>query len=106
LSAVSLVVLPMAILVAGVLLQCLLASALTARAKGWLAFASGLGSFAAILAIWPKILAGKVIDVTLAHWDGPAQLAFHVDGLSFLFAVMGAGIGTAVLFYAVAYMEE
>jgi len=106
LSPVSLVVLPMAILVAGVLLQCLLASALTARAKGWLAFASGLGSFAAILAIWPKILAGKVIDVTLAHWDGPAQLAFHVDGLSFLFAVMGAGIGTAVLFYAVAYMEE
>jgi multicomponent Na+:H+ antiporter subunit A len=96
----------MAILLAGVLLQCLLAGVLTARAKGWLAFASGLGSFAAILGIWPKILAGKVIDFRLAHWDGPAQCAFHVDGLSFLFAVMGAGIGTAVLFYAVAYMEE
>src|SRR5271157_3346347 len=96
----------MAILVAGVLLQCLLAGVLTARAKGWLAFASGLGAFTAIVRIWPKILAGKVIDITLAHWDGPAQFAFHVDGLSFLFAVMGAGIGTAVLFYAVAYMEE
>ena len=105
-SPVSLVVLPMAMLVAGVLLQCLLAGVLTARAKGWLAFASGLGSFAAIVSIWPKILAGKVIDVALAHWDGPAQFAFHVDGLSFLFAAMGAGIGTAVLFYAVAYMEE
>jgi NADH:ubiquinone oxidoreductase subunit 5 (subunit L)/multisubunit Na+/H+ antiporter MnhA subunit len=106
LSPVSLVVLPMAILVAGVLFQCMLAGVLTARAKGWLAFASGLGSFAAIVGIWPKILAGQVIDFTLARWDGPAQLAFHVDGLSFLFAVMGAGIGTAVLFYAVAYMEE
>ena len=105
-SPVSLVMLPMAILLAGVLLQCLLAGVLTARAKGWLAFASGLGSFAAILGTWPTILAGKVIDFRLAHWDGPAQFAFHVDGLSFLFAAMGAGIGTAVLFYAVAYMEE
>jgi len=96
----------MAILVVGVLLQCLLARVLTARAKGWLAFASGLGSLIAIVGIWPTILAGKVIDFNLAHWDGPAQLAFHVDGLSFLFAVMGAGIGTAVLFYAIAYMEE
>ena len=105
-SPVILVVLPMAILLGGVLLQCLLAGVLTARAKGWVAFASGLGSFAAVVGIWPKVLAGKVIDVTLAHWDGPAQFAFHVDGLSFLFAVMGTGIGTAVLFYAVAYMEE
>ena len=105
-SAVNPVVWPMAILLAGVVLQCVLTAVLSARAKGWLAFASGLGSFAAILGIWPQILAGKVIDFRLGHWDGPAQIAFHVDGLSFLFALMGAGIGTAVLFYAVAYMEE
>jgi multicomponent Na+:H+ antiporter subunit A len=96
----------MVILLAGVLLQCLVAGVLSARAKGWMAFASGLGAFAAVVRIWPTILAGKVIAVTLAHWDGPAQLSFHVDGLSFLFAVMGTGIGAAVLFYAVAYMEE
>ena len=97
---------PMAILLAGVLLQGILAGVLTPRAKGWLAFASGMGAFVGVLAAWPTILAGHVLDVRISHWDGPAQFAFHVDGLSLLFALMGTGIGTAVLFYAVAYMEE
>src|SRR5271166_31801 len=97
---------PFAILLTGIVLQGLLAGVLTARAKGWLAFASGLGSLVAVVAAWPTILAGHVLDLRLSHWDGPAQFAYHVDGLSFLFALMGAGIGTAVLFYAVAYMEE
>ena len=101
-----LVLSPMAILLAGVLLQGVLAGVLTARAKGWLAFVSGMGAFVGVLAAWPTILAGHVLDVRISHWDGPAQFAFHVDGLSMLFAIMGTGIGTAVLFYAVAYMEE
>jgi NADH:ubiquinone oxidoreductase subunit 5 (subunit L)/multisubunit Na+/H+ antiporter MnhA subunit len=96
----------MAILLAGVVLQGLLSGVLTPRGKGWLAFASGLGAFLGVVVIWPSVLAGEVLDVKLSHWDGPAQFAFHVDGLSFLFALMGAGIGMAVLFYAVAYMEE
>lgn len=101
-----LVLSPMAILLIGVVLQGLLSGVLTPRGKGWLAFASGFGAFLGVVAVWPAILAGKVLDVKLSHWDGPAQFAFHVDGLAFLFALMGAGIGMAVLFYAVAYMEE
>ncbi|WP_211256235.1 proton-conducting transporter membrane subunit [Edaphobacter aggregans] len=83
-----------------------MAGVLTARAKGWLAFVIGMGAFVSVLAAWPTILAGHVLDVRISHWDGPAQFAFHVDGLSLLFALMGTGIGAAVLFYAVAYMEE
>jgi NADH:ubiquinone oxidoreductase subunit 5 (subunit L)/multisubunit Na+/H+ antiporter MnhA subunit len=101
-----LVLAPMATLLAGVLLQGVLAGVLTARAKGWLAFASGLGSLVGVLAAWPQVLAGRVLDVNFSHWDGPAQFAYHVDGLSFLFALMGTGIGAAVLFYAIPYMEE
>jgi len=106
LNPAMLVLSPMAVLLIGVALQGLLSGVLTPRFKGWLAFASGFGAFVGVVAIWPTILAGKVLDVKLGNWDGPAQFAFHVDGLAFLFAVMGAGIGMAVLFYAVAYMEE
>ena len=101
-----LVLSPFAILLTGIVLQGLLAGLLSPRGKGWLAFATGLGAFASIVAAWPMVLAGHVLDVRLSHWDGPAQFAFYIDGLSLMFALMGTGIGTAVLFYAVAYMEE
>ncbi len=88
---------PLAVLFAGVLLQLILAGVLTARAKGWLALFSGIGSLAGVVAIWPTILSGHTFDITFGHWDGPIQLAYHIDGLGFLFALMGAGIGSAVL---------
>ncbi|MDR3776130.1 MAG: proton-conducting transporter membrane subunit [Terracidiphilus sp.] len=88
------------------LLQLILAGALTARAKGWLALFSGVSALAGVLAIWPTILAGGAFDIAFGHWDGPIQLAYHIDGLSFLFALMGAGIGSAVLLYSVGYMEK
>jgi len=97
---------PLAMLLGGVLLQLILAGVLTARAKGWLALLSGVGALAGVLAIWPTILAGGAFDIAFGHWDGPIQLAYHIDGLSFLFALMGAGIGSAVLLYSVGYMEK
>ncbi len=97
---------PLAVLFAGVLLQLILAGVLTARAKGWLALFSGIGSLAGVVAIWPTILSGHTFDITFGHWDGPIQLAYHIDGLGFLFALMGAGIGSAVLLYSVGYMEK
>ncbi|MBV8362854.1 MAG: NADH-quinone oxidoreductase subunit L, partial [Deltaproteobacteria bacterium] len=100
-----LVLSPLAILLTGIVLQGLLAGILTPRGKGWLALATGLGAFASVIAVWPTILAGHILDVSLMHWDGPAQIAFHVDGLSLLFALMATGIGTAVLLYSVTYME-
>jgi multicomponent Na+:H+ antiporter subunit A len=87
-------------------LQVFLAGALSARAKGWLAFAAGLGALAGVVAAWPLILAGHTVDTSFGRWDGPIRLAYHVDGLAFLFALMAAGIGAAVLLYSVCYMER
>ena len=100
------VLIPLAVLGAGVLLQLLLAGALTARAKGWLALLFGVGACAGVVAVWPTILSGGVFDVSFGRWDGPIQLAYRIDGLSLLFALMGAGIGSAVLLYSVGYMEK
>jgi hypothetical protein len=61
------------------------------RAKGWLAFAKVWVRSLQYLASG-RILAGKVIDVAPAHWDGLTQLAFHVDGLVFSSQPWG-GIG-------------
>ena len=100
------VLMPLGMLLGGVLLQLVLAGAISARAKGWLALLSGLGALAGVVAIWPAIIAGHAFDIKFGHWDGPIQLAYRVDGLSFLFALMAVGIGSAVLLYAVSYMEE
>jgi len=48
--------------------------------------------------------AGRGHNVRTLGW--PIQLAYHVDGLSFLFAFMAAGIGAAVLLYSVGYMAH
>jgi len=100
------VLMPLGVLFGGVLLQLALAGVLSARAKGWLALLSGLGALAGVVAVWPAIIAGHVFDITFGRWDGPIQLAYRVDGLGFLFALIGAGIGSAVLLYAVNYMEK
>jgi multicomponent Na+:H+ antiporter subunit A len=59
-----------------------------------------------VVALWPAMLRGQTVDIHLLAWDGPATLAYHVDGLSFLFALMAAGIGAAVLLYSIDYMME
>ena len=100
------VLMPLGMLLGGALLQLVLAGALSARAKGGLALLSGLGALAGVVAIWPAIIAGHAFDIRFGRWDGPIQLAYRVDGLGFLFALMAAGIGSAVLLYAVNYMEK
>ena len=100
-----LVLFPFLALIIGVVLEGVLAGILTRRGKGWLAFFSGLTSLAGVIAAWRAIVAGRVVNVSFGLWDGPVQLAYHIDGLSVLFALMGAGIGTAVLLYAVTYMD-
>jgi NADH:ubiquinone oxidoreductase subunit 5 (subunit L)/multisubunit Na+/H+ antiporter MnhA subunit len=100
------VVFPLGVLAAGIALQGLLAGLLSPRAKGWLAFVAGAGALGGVLAAWPAVLRGQALDVTFGRWDGPIQLAYHVDGLGFFFALMASGIGAAILLYAVSYMEH
>ena len=101
-----LVVSPILALIIGVALEAVLAGVLSRRTKGWLAFLCGLASLAAVAGAWPAIFGGRTIDVRFGFWDGPVQLAYHIDGLSLLFALMGAGIGAAVLLYSVTYMDR
>jgi multicomponent Na+:H+ antiporter subunit A len=60
----------------------------------------------AVVAITPLVQAGQAIDVNLLQWDGPLTLALHVDALSVLFALMGAGLGGFVLLYSIGYMAH
>ena len=102
----SVVLAPLAILVAGIVAELLLARALSPRAKGWLACATGLAALVGVVSVWPSIASGRVVDLSLGPWNGPIGLAYHVDGLAFLFALMATGIGAAVLLYSVDYMAE
>jgi hypothetical protein len=50
---------PLAALMAGVLLELLLGRLLSPRAEGWVAFGSGLTALAGALALLPPIVAGR-----------------------------------------------
>ena len=97
---------PVVVLLAGVVFQILLARILSAKGKGWLAFACSLVAIAGAFILLPQTQQGLALDFRLLHWAGPISLSYHVDGLSQLFALMAVGIGAAVLLYSVAYMAE
>ena len=101
-----LVILPLAVLFAGAALQLVLARVLSGRAKGWLAFSAAVAAFAATAALWPAIHGGAVLDLHLGSPDGLLALTYHADGLGLLFALMGAGIGAAILLYSVGSMAD
>lgn len=54
----------------------------------------------------PGIAQGNTINSTVA-WaaDLNIELAFHLDGLSLMFALIISGIGTLVVYYATGYMK-
>ena len=97
---------PPAALMLGVLLELLLGRVLSPRAKGWLAFGSGLTALAGAVGLLPPIAAGGAVEGTLFPWDKGVPLRYHVDGLSLVFVLMATGIGTAILLYCVHYMEH
>ena len=100
----TLVAAPLVALLVGVLLELLLGGALSPRAKGWVAFGSGLTALAGALALVPPIAAGGAVEGMLYPWDRGISLRFHLDGLSLVFVLMATGIGTAILLYCVRYM--
>ena len=97
---------PVCALLVGVLLQVILSRVLSSKGKGWLAFGSSLAALAGVLFLWPVTQQGKALEVSFMPWDGPITLAYHVDGLSQLFALMAVGIGAAILLYSIGYMAR
>ena len=97
---------PLAVLAAGAVLQVILGRVLPNRAKGWLAFACGLAALAALLGLIPAVANGAAVDQLVFDWDQGLPVLLHVDGLGLLFALMAAGIGSAILLYCTAYMAH
>jgi multicomponent K+:H+ antiporter subunit A len=102
----NLAALPLAALAAGALLELLLARLLSPRAKGWLAFGSGLAALGGALGLMAPIAAGSALEATLIPWDRGVPLRYHIDGLSLVFILMATGIGTAILLYCIHYMAD
>ncbi len=93
-------------LVAGVLLQLFAAKILSSRAKGVLALACCLPSLLAVVITLVRVWYSGSVDFSALPWDGPLALVFHVDALSLMFALMGTGLGAAVLLYSIGYMAH
>ncbi|MDF1521642.1 MAG: proton-conducting transporter membrane subunit [Trueperaceae bacterium] len=81
-----------------------LAARLGARA-GWVLAILPAGLTAYYASFLPRLAAGEVVDQRVA-WVPQlgVELAFRMDGLAAVFALMIAGIGTAVTIYAGGYL--
>ena len=105
-SDVNLILVAPCSLLLGAALQILVAKLVSARTKGILATLFCLPSLVAVAAMVRLVETGQAIDVKLFSWDGPLALVLHVDALSVLFGLMGAGIGGFVLLYSIGYMAH
>ena len=105
-DAATLILIAPCSLLAGALLQILVAKLCSGRAKGILAFLFCLPAVFGVAGVAPLVHAGRAIDLKPMPWDGPLALVLHVDALSVLFAFMGACIGGLVLLYSIGYMAH
>ncbi|MCK2127613.1 DUF4040 domain-containing protein [Thauera aromatica] len=94
------------LIAAAMLLAPVLARAFDERA-GWLLALAPLAVFGHFLSLVPEVAQGGTLTQTLA-WV-PAldiELAFRLDGLSLLFALLISGIGTLIVLYTGAYLSD
>lgn len=94
------------VLLGGVVIQILFGKILTTRLKGWISFIIGGISFGGILSLAPVIIRGQTIKANLFNWQAETPFSLYFDGLSLLFALMATGIGSAILFYCIDYMQH
>lgn len=94
------------VLLGGIIIQLLLGKVLKTRTKGWLAFSFGILALAGIISMAPSILKGQPVELNLFPWQAESAFSLYFDGLSLLFGLMAAGIGSAILFYCIDYMAH
>jgi multicomponent Na+:H+ antiporter subunit A len=77
------------------------------RASGWLLALLPASLFAYFLSVAPVIAAGRAVT-SRAAWAPSLgiDVAFRLDGFSFLFALLITGIGALVVVYAGAYLSD
>lgn len=67
---------------------------------------AGLVKFALVLAMLPMVLNGNIVEFTLMENFVPGvALAFRVDGLGLLFALVASGLWIVTSVYAIGYMR-
>lgn len=77
------------------------------RHCGWVLALVPLGVTAYFLFLLPRIAAGEILLVSRPWFPGlQIDFSFYLDGLSLLFALLVAGVGALVVFYAGAYLRD
>jgi len=72
--------------------------------EAWV-FAAGILMFALIVSMTPVILAGHRIELTLFRLMPGADIAFRVDGLGMLFALVASSLYIVTSLYSIGYMR-
>lgn len=97
---------PLVILPGVVVLLFIAGRYLSPKAKGWIAFLADLTALGSILWLAPGILQGKIVELNLFPWLSESPFVLYFDGLSLVFSLMAAGIGSAILIYCIEYMKH
>ncbi len=72
--------------------------------EAWV-FAAGVLMFALVVSMTPVILAGHRIELTLFRLMPGADIAFRVDGLGMLFALVASSLYIVTSLYSIGYMR-
>ncbi|RLB91201.1 MAG: monovalent cation/H+ antiporter subunit D family protein, partial [Deltaproteobacteria bacterium] len=72
--------------------------------ESWI-FVAGAIALLLILSMLPAVLAGKQIALTLFEFAPGAGIAFRVDGLGMLFAIVAASLYIVTSIYSIGYMR-
>ncbi len=72
--------------------------------ESWI-FIAGIIKLALVLSMLPAVLAGKQIVLTLFEFVPGAAIAFRVDGLGMLFAIVAASLYIVTSLYSIGYMR-
>lgn len=94
------------VLLAGVIVLFLTGNLLSNKFKGWLAFLTGLAALGTILWMAPTVIGGETIEFNLFPWQAESPFMLYFDGLSLVFSLIAAGIGSAILIYCIDYMRH
>ncbi|MDA3791780.1 MAG: monovalent cation/H+ antiporter subunit D family protein [Desulfobacula sp.] len=95
----------MAVLVSLLVIPALISSSDKPNVRESWIFVAGTINLLLILSMLPVILAGKQIALTLFEFAPGAAIAFRVDGLGMLFAIVAASLYIVTSIYSIGYMR-
>jgi multicomponent Na+:H+ antiporter subunit D len=95
----------LAVLIPVLVIPVLMSSARRPNVREAWVFAAGFIMFALVVSMTPVILAGHRIELTLFRLMPGADIAFRVDGLGMLFALVASSLYIVTSLYSIGYMR-